>query len=315
VLNLSYRRPPFFSAAPAFAAFSPAPAVYNRSVRFASIVLAYAALCGALPPARAAAPAPADDPAAKGRELVLQSLAALGGDRFLAVRDRIEDGRAYSFFNEKLAGLSRARIYTRYLIAPDPPVAAFLGQRERQTWVFGRDESAYVLLDENRGYNVTFRGAKPIPDEDYARYRESLLHNVFYILRMRLKEPGMGYESRGIELYNNVPVDVVDIYDNDNRTVTVYFDESTHYPVRQSWLRRNAVSRERDEEVTVFSKFRDTKGVKWPWVTLRERNGERIYEIFCEAVEIDTGVSDEKFTLPANIKIIQGPVATPQRKK
>jgi hypothetical protein len=26
-------------------------------------------------------------------------------------------------------------------------------------------------------------------------------------------------------------------------------------------------------------------------------------------------VSDEKFTLPANIKIIQGPVATPQRKK
>jgi len=69
-------------------------------------------------------------------------------------------------------GLSRARIYTRYLIAPDPPVAAFIGQRERQTWVFGKDESAYVLLDENRGFNVTFRGAKPIPDEDYARYRE-----------------------------------------------------------------------------------------------------------------------------------------------
>lgn len=281
-------------------------------MRFVSILLASATLFTALPATRAAAPAPADDPAAKGKELVLQSLDALGGNRFLEVRDRIEDGRAYSFFNEKLAGLSKARIYTRYLIPPDPPVAAFLGQRERQ--VFGKDETAYVLFDENRGFSVTFRGAKPIPDDDYARYRESLLHNVFYILRMRLKEPGMGFEARGIELYNNVPVDVVDIYDQANRTVTVYFEQSTHFPVRQLWFRRNEISHERDDEVTVFSKFRDTKGVKWPWVTLRERNGERIYEIFCESVDIDTGVTDEKFTLPANMKIIQGPQATPQRK-
>ena len=123
----------------------------------------------------------------------------------------------------------------------------------------------------------------------------------------------MGFESRGIELFNNVPVDVVEIYDQDNRTVTVYFEQSSHFPVRQMWFRRNAVSRERDEEVTVFSKFRETKGVKWPWVTMRERNGERIYEIFCESVEMDTGVGDEKFTLPAGINIIQGPQATPGR--
>ncbi|MGO9242316.1 MAG: hypothetical protein ACLQBJ_16055 [Bryobacteraceae bacterium] len=290
----------------------PRHAVYNRYVRFASLVLAGAAVCAAFSPVRAAAPAPAEDPAAKGREVVMQSLAALGGDLFLAMRDRIEDGRAYSFFNEKLSGLSLARIYTRYLTPPDPPAVAFIGQRERQ--VFGKDETAYVLLDENRGFNVTYRGAKPIQDPDYARYRESLLHNIFYILRMRLKEPGMGFESRGLDLYNNVPVDVVDIYDNDNRTVTVYFDEMTHYPVRQLWYQRNQITHDRDEEVTVFSKFRDTQGVKWPWVTLRERNGERIYEIFCESVKIDTGVTDEKFTLPANMKIIQGPEATPGAK-
>jgi hypothetical protein len=31
-------------------------------------------------------------------------------------------------------------------------------------------------------------------------------------------------------------------------------------------------------------------------------------------LEIDTGVTDEKFTLPANMTIIQGPQATPQRR-
>lgn len=243
----------------------------------------------------------------------MDSLAALGGDRFLHVTDRIEEGRAYSFFNEKLSGLSLAKIYVRYLVPPEPPVVAFIGQRERQ--VFGKDETAFVLFDEKQGYNVTYRGAKPYTAADYERYRESLLHNVLYIFRMRLNEPGMTFESRGTELSNNVPVDSVDIIDSDNRVVTVYFEQSTHFPVRQSWFRRNAVTKERDEEVTVFSKYRESNGVRWPWVIQREHNGERIYEMFSESVTFNTGVTDEKFTLPANTKILEGVTVTPGRKK
>lgn len=281
---------------------------YNRSVRLVPsfrllpLVLAFSLSLSA----------GAEEPAAKGRKIVMESLAALGGEHFLQIKDRIEEGRAYSFFNEKLSGLSKAKIYVRYLVAPEPPVVAFQGQRERQ--VFGKDETAYVLFDEKQGYNVSYRGAKPYTIADYEKYRESLLHNVLYIFRMRLREPGMTFESRGTEMYNNVPVDSVAIIDSDNRSVTVYFDQSTHLPVRQMWFRRNAISKERDEEVTVFSKFRDSGGVLWPWVIQRERNGERIYEMFSESVTFNTGVTDEKFTLPANIKIIEGARVTPGRK-
>ena len=243
----------------------------------------------------------------------MESVASLGGDAYLHMSDRIEEGRAYSFFNEQLSGLSKARIYVRYLVAPAPPVVAFQGQRERQ--VFGKDESAYVLFDEKQGYNVSYRGAKPYTPADYEKYRESLLHNVLYIFRMRLNEPGMTFESRGTELYNNVPVDSVDIIDSDNRVVTVYFEQSTHYPVRQKWFRRNAISKEKDEEVTVFSKYRETNGVFWPWVIQRERNGERIYEMFSESVSFNNGVTDEKFMLPASTKIIDRAIASPSRKK
>jgi len=269
------------------------------------IFLALAALCPALC-------ARAEEPAAKGRKIVMESLTALGGDAFLHMTDRVEEGRAYSFFNENLSGLSKAKIYVRYLTAPEPPVVAFHGQRERQ--VFGKDETAYVLFDEKQGYNVSYRGAKPFTAADYERYRESLLHNVLYILRMRLNEPGMTFESRGTEIYNNVPVDSVDIIDADNRVINVYFEQSTHYPVRQKWFRRNAVSKEKDEEVTVFSKFRESNGVFWPWVIQRERNGERFYEMFSESVSFNTGVTDEKFTLPASTKILEGVTTSPGRK-
>jgi hypothetical protein len=131
---------------------------------------------------------------------------------------------------------------------------------------------------------------------------------------MRLNEPGITFDARGTELYNNVPVDSVDIIDADNRTVNVYFEQSTHYPVRQMWFRRNAVSRERDEEVTVFSKYRESDGVYWPWVIQRERNGERIYQMFCESVSVNGGLTDEKFTLPASTKILEKNAIRPGRK-
>ena len=59
----------------------------------------------------------------KGKRVIDDALAALGGDRFLAMKDRVEAGRAYSFYREELRGLAKAKLYTRYLIRPEPPVS------------------------------------------------------------------------------------------------------------------------------------------------------------------------------------------------
>src|SRR5439155_23980680 len=183
------------------------------------------------------------------------------------------------------------KIYTRYLTRPDPPVPAFLGIRERET--FGKKEYSGVLLTETEGYEVTFRGARPIPSEQYDRFRESTLRNILYIVRQRLGEPGLTFESRGSDVMDNQPVEIVDITDNDNRLVTVHFQISTKLPVRQITERRDPKTRERIEEVTRFTKFRDVGGgVMWPFTIQRERNGEKIFEIFSESVVINQGLTD-----------------------
>src|SRR5262245_42878366 len=75
----------------------------------------------------------------RGKRVVDQALAALGGDRFLKMQDRVEFGRAYSFYREELSGLSFAKIYTRYVI----PTPAAIGLRERQA--FGKKEDSAVM--------------------------------------------------------------------------------------------------------------------------------------------------------------------------
>ena len=142
------------------------------------------------------------------------------------------------------------------------------------------------------------------PDEVLARFRESTLRNVFYILRERLGEPGLILESRGSDVVENQPVDIVDITDFDNRTVTVYLNQLTHLPAKQVTNRRDPLTKDLNEEVTRFSKYREVNGVEWPYDIQRERNGEKIYQMFSDSVEINADLTDNLFTLPANMKIL-----------
>lgn len=240
----------------------------------------------------------------KGKQVVDAAVAALGGQKFLTMRDRVETGRVYSFYRERLSGASQARIYTRYLTRPEPPQISFFGQRERQS--FGKDnkEEYAVLFTEDKAYSINFRGARPLPADSEERYRDSTRRNILYILRQRLGEPGMIIEYEGADVAENQPVEMVTVTDSDNYAVKVFFNSTTHLPVKQEYVRRDAKTRDRFEEVTRFSKYRDVNGVQWPFQMQRERNGEKTFEIFSESVQINTGLTDEQFALSAKIKLL-----------
>lgn len=244
---------------------------------------------------------PAQNAQQRGRQIIDGALAALGGDKFLAMEDRVESGRAYSFYRERLSGLAIATIYTRYTERPQEG-AEELGIRERQA--FGKDEYSAVLFTGDAAYEITFRGARPLEEDRLERYRDSTRQNIFYILRQRLQEPGMLFEWRGSDIVDNQPVEIVDITDAENRVVTVYFNRTSKLPIRQVYTRRDPKTRYRDEELTLYSKYRDVDGVMWPFAIQRERNGEKIYQIYSDTVAINKGLPDSLFTLPANIKIL-----------
>jgi hypothetical protein len=243
----------------------------------------------------------------RGKRVVDEAIAALGGDAFLRVQDRVESGRAYSFYNGRISGLSIAAIYTRYLSHSGPPVIGRLEVEEKEA--FGRDEkSGFVLFtDKPEGWDVTFRGARALDDERVGSYADNTLHNIFYMLRKRMSEPGFSYYFKGSDLYENRPVHIVEITGGDDVTVTVYFDQFTKLPTRQIHKRRNTEYHDFDTLVSAYARYRDVGGgVQWPLDIRRERNGDKIHEMFSESVEINKGLRDELFHLPGNVKILTG---------
>ncbi|MFN7920063.1 MAG: hypothetical protein U0Q16_08205 [Bryobacteraceae bacterium] len=247
----------------------------------------------------------ADSKQERGRQALDATVEALGGAKFKAMEDRVESGRAYSFYNSKLSGLARATIYTRYLTPPAKPDPTQVYSRERQA--FGKDETWAVLFTEDKGFTLTYRGAQPVPQAQLDRYRDTTRRNIFYILKQRLNEPGLIVEHQGKDVFDNQGVDVVDITDSENVTVTVFLNQTTHLPVRQMFYRRDPVTRDRNEEVTIFAKYRDTSGLQWPWAITRHRNGEKIFELFSDSVSINKDLNDSRFTLPANMKVLPPP--------
>ena len=246
------------------------------------------------------AAAPAETAAERGKRVVYEALQALGGDAFLKMNDRVESGRAYSFYRNQISGLSAAKIYTHYL-DPKPGVPEV---RERESFGKVKEDNA-VLLTESGGWEITFRGARPLEDTRYANYKDTTLRNILYILRQRLKEPELSFYSRGSDMFENRPVEIVDITDAANNTVTVYFDARTKLPTRQTFRRRNPEFKDFDTEVTTFGLYRNVGGgVTWPCNIRRERNGEKTFEMFGDQVDVNQDLKDSLFNLPGDIKIL-----------
>jgi hypothetical protein len=236
------------------------------------------------------------DTQVRGKQVVDEAIAALGGDKFLNVENRVETGRAFSFYQTRLSGLSVARFETRYVPVDPSKSGTVIAQQEYQA--YGKKEDFFVLFRDEGAWEVTYRGPKELDQEQIDRHRDSTLHNIFYILRARLKEPGLVFESRGSDVVDNIPVNVVDVTDSTNRVVTVYFHPTTKLPVKQSWVWRDAKTHERNEEVTRFARYREVGGTQWPYQINRERNGDKIYEMFADSVKINQKLNDAKFAVP-----------------
>ncbi len=243
----------------------------------------------------------------KAKQVLDQCTEALGGHRFFAIRNRVEEGMMFSFYREQMNGLDNATVYVAYDTNPTP---GKLSVRERES--FGRpnkknkEEFGADLFTRTEGYEITWRGARPLNKQTFDRYQDSTLHDFFYILLQRYHEPGMIFECLKSDIVDNRPADIVDITDPENRVTSVYIDRFNHLPLRQVYRRRNEVTNDLNEEVTIFAKYRDVGGgVMWPFEITRTRDGERVLQKFATSVKINQDLPESLFSLPSGIDILK----------
>ncbi len=242
----------------------------------------------------------AADNQSRGREVIDKAIDALGGDRFRNLQSRTEAGRASSFYHDRLSSFSVARIYTKYL-PPDGNEKI----REVQRQVFGKKHDDSVLYSDDGVWELTFRGARKLAADRLEQFQEGTRREIFYILRQRLNEPGIQFDSHGVEVVENQSVETVEIFDAENRSVTVWFNANTFLPVKTRYYHWDPTIKERREDVTHYTNYRDAGGIVWPHTTGRERDTEKIFELFADKVTINDVPDNSFFELPAGVMILK----------
>jgi hypothetical protein len=220
----------------------------------------------------------------KGRQLVRRCLDAVGGQKFLDMRDKVAHGRAYQFYESRLSGLAVVTIYTKYDRKPSSPEPGWIGVRERRD--YGKNADYSFLFTGGKIWDITYRGARPFPETQVREYQERLRRDIFYILKYRVDEPGMIFEWGG------------------NVSLTVYLNKFTHLPMREEYLRRDPRTREVSREVSNYSRYRNISGVQIACNTQVWRDDEKLAESFIEDLEINKNLDESLFTLKKGLKIL-----------
>jgi hypothetical protein len=234
------------------------------------------------------APAPAipidQQNAAKARALIAQAIEALGGNTYLNIEDMTQEGRSYSFHHGDPTGAGV--LYWRLYRFPD---------RERDELTKKRD--VVYVYNGNNGYEITYKGVRADDPKSVADFIRRRKYSLEWVLRRWLNEPGMALFYDGPAVAAQKDTQQVTLVNSKNESVDLFFDNSTHLPVKKSFSWRDPTDKERNIEEEIYDNYRPVEGVMTPFSVTRFYNGDMASQRFLNSIRYNTGLSDSLFNV------------------
>lgn len=224
----------------------------------------------------------ADENARKAKTIVQQAIQALGGDLWLNIRDREQQGRGYSFHHGRPSG--GGAIFWSFSEFPD---------KERVEITKERDIAELYVGD--KGYEITYKGAHPIKSEDLTDYLRRRRFSLDTVLRTWVNEPGVLFLFEGNAIAAQHAALRVSLTNTKDESVTLYFDVDTHLPVKKTFEWRDPTDRQKNLEEEVYENYRAVSGTMQPYNVTRFFNGDMSAERFLNSVTINQGLDQAMF--------------------
>ncbi|MGA7918162.1 MAG: hypothetical protein WCA38_00735 [Candidatus Acidiferrales bacterium] len=221
--------------------------------------------------------------AAKAKLILQQAIDALGGPAYLNVHDVTCTGRLSQFGHS--GDLNGFETFIDYAQPPLKDRTENLPKR-----------NIINVNDGDKGWTLDRGGVSEATITDVATFQEDIKKDIDNILRHRIHESGMIFRYGGLDVVDYQEADWVELVDSENRTFRIAIARNTHLPIRKVVDTRNANTRMRTEEVEYYSNYHPIDGVETPFQITRERNGIKVYQVFFEKCQYNTGVSDALFT-------------------
>lgn len=220
--------------------------------------------------------------ARKAKALIDQAIQALGGQAYLNIRDREQQGRGYSFHHGRPT--SNGVLFWSFTEFPD---------KERVELTKERDVTE--LYVGNKGYEITYKGARPIEEKDLTDYLRRRRFSLDTLLRSWVNDPGVAFLFEGNAIAAQHPALRVTLINSSNEAVTLYFDIDTHLPIKKSFTWRDPVDKQRNVEEEIYENYRQVSGLMVPYNVTRYFNDDMAGQRFINTVTLNQGLDPAMF--------------------
>jgi hypothetical protein len=222
--------------------------------------------------AQGPANASADQGDAKARKLLDQMVQALGGQKWLTLKDIYLEGRTSGFFQGKPTGAITN--FTSLHTLPTPQ-----GQGEERI-EFGKKRDDITIFTPTEAWEATYRGKQPVPDDQAQEYFRRRNHSIETAILVWLKDPSTVLLSEGQTVAERHLTDQVTLISSSNEAITLQLDAETHLPLRRVYKWRDPLYKDQNEDIEAYDDYHTIDGIATPFTITRFHNGDMNSERF-----------------------------------
>ena len=230
----------------------------------------------------------------RGRKLLDQMVEALGGDAWLNRRSALLHGHTASFFR----GAPTLNVIDFWDYKQFP----LSGQPELDRIEFTKKRDVVQIWTSSNGYEITYKGNKPLPADQVKEYFQRQSHSVEAVVRVWLKEPGVVVLYEGTTMVERRMADKITLLGANNDAVTLELDYTTHLPLRRTYETRNAQFKDHDEDAEQYEDYHNVQGLPTAFSISRYHNGDLANQRFILNAEYGIPVAADMFDTDQPLK-------------
>jgi len=239
----------------------------------------------------------------RGKELLDQMVAALGGPAWLNRRTATELGRTAAFFRNAPTGATIEFNESRqFRNETQPPLERIGFLTDKSMILPGKKIDVVQIWTADSGYEITYKGKNSLPKdqvEDYLRRRN---HSIEAVVFSWLKQPGVIVIAEGTSMVERHLADKLTVLSANNDAVTIELDATTHLPLSRTFEWRNQQFQDHDEDRETYDDYHTFNGLPTPLTLTRYRNGDMVNQRFLTKIEYNVPLPPDTFNADILVK-------------
>jgi len=243
----------------------------------------------------------------RGRALIDQMVAALGGDAWLNRKTVTIEAHGSSFFRgEPNPYIIEFREYHRFAASGQPEAERIGFLTQRGMILPGKRIDVVQFWKDGKGTEVTYKGKADLPKDQVEEYYRRRAHSIEEVVRTWINAPGVMIVAEGTSMVERRMADKVTVLSANNDAVTFELDAQTHLPLRRTFQSRNAQFKDFDEDSEDYADYHTVQGLPTAMTITRYKNGDMVSQRFLTKVTynepLDPSIFDESsITIKAKI--------------